>query len=161
MTKAPDPLCPLLRNELTGEPYLPLPPPHSNIIITPPRADEAEIAARVALLNDLRITRYLNVPFRPYEEHHDRPFLQAGVEVTKSIVKEMEENPEKVVKSSPIWAIRELLEGGEDIYIGQARLRPWIFDNIGNPQLRKTLTEENTKKLTGDPTKVWSFGGMY
>lgn len=55
-------------NAVTQEPYLRLPEPHSNIIITPHRVDQAEetVLRLTELLNDHRIYQWLETTPVPY-----------------------------------------------------------------------------------------------
>ena len=59
----------------TNDPYLRLPPPHSNIIITPPRSrppdgadtDDCDEADMIEVLNDFSVTKNLTLPPYPFQ----------------------------------------------------------------------------------------------
>jgi hypothetical protein len=63
-----DRLRPLELNDRTGEPFLRLPAPFQNIIITPPRSED--VPSIVRALNDPRVYKTLSGPPFPYLEEH-------------------------------------------------------------------------------------------
>ncbi|GJJ09608.1 hypothetical protein Clacol_003831 [Clathrus columnatus] len=147
-------------NSKTGEPFLSLPAPHSNIILTPPRLDEADEKAAVQYLNDLNIAKWLQGPPFPYNLDHARKWMEKTHAESQAILQEINQNPPGAfINGCPFKILREVKEDGQDILIGDCSINPWIFEELLDPQERSQAIEQNQARNAGDPLKEWSFGG--
>ncbi|TFY71136.1 hypothetical protein EVG20_g1876 [Dentipellis fragilis] len=152
---------PLQIHERTGEPYLRLPAPHSNIIITPLRTSDAP--AMTEALNNPDVYQWLSGPPFPYLPTHAEWWIEHAQPVEAAVWKELQEGdadaPLKVVGSCPVSAIREQLNDGTEVYLGSADFRRHDYVDIVDLEERARLKAENDAKEVGDPTIIWSFGG--
>ncbi|KAI6047834.1 acyl-CoA N-acyltransferase [Pisolithus marmoratus] len=157
-------LYPLEVNPATGEPFLRLPPPNENIIITPPRLSDAPCF--VPILNDPRVWQWLEGPPIPYTDDHAAEWIKSITEKSQAILQEL--NAEeilrpglgglKVVGGCPVRHIREVLPDGTDVYLGDISIGRALFEGIINPEERRKQVEINESKAVGDPSIVWMFG---
>ncbi|KIJ38427.1 hypothetical protein M422DRAFT_104847, partial [Sphaerobolus stellatus SS14] len=146
-------------HEETKEPFLRLPPPHSNIILTPPRVNDEEISAIVSILNVEKVTKWLQGPPFPYKPEHAKYWLEENKQSTDAIIKEIEsKEPGYFIGGCPVRILREITEDGREIFLGDCGIDAWGFEEIADQEERKRLVEENSKKEPGDPDKEWSFG---
>ncbi|OCH96417.1 hypothetical protein OBBRIDRAFT_718357 [Obba rivulosa] len=155
-------LHPLLINERTGEPYLRLPSPLDNIIITPPRLSDAP--ALVGILNDPAVCKWLESPPYPYLPEHADWWLNNVKTSSNEIIMELEDaeksdpdGPLRTVGGCPVFYLREVREDGTDTFIGSADFRRCCFQGE-EPETRERLQKENAEKAVGDPSIVWCFG---
>ncbi|KAA1468480.1 hypothetical protein DENSPDRAFT_814755 [Dentipellis sp. KUC8613] len=151
---------PLQIHERTGEPYLRLPAPHSNIIITPLRPSDA--TGMVEALNDPAIYQWLSGPAFPYLPTHAEWWINQVQPVETAAWKELQEGdadaPLKIVGYCPVSAIREQLDDGTEVYLGSADFKRHDYIDIVDLEERARLKAENDAKEAGDPTIIWSFG---
>jgi len=154
---------PLQINEQTGEPYLRLPSPHANIIITPPRLSDGPSA--VEILNDPRIYQWLSGPPWPYlKEHADAwfPVIKSKADAVwnelEEASKESPNEPPKVVSACPFRTIREQKEDGTDIFLGDCELARYNFIETKDDEERARQVAENDARKIGDPEIIWQLG---
>lgn len=159
-------LYPLEINPHTGEPFLRLPAPHDNIILTPPRL--SDVKSTVPILNDPKVITWLEGPPVPYLDKHAQEWLAAIVKQSDDTLAELKEeerlNPDgplKAVGTCPVQHIREVLPDGTEIYLGDITIRRAGMEEVLDPDERKKATEENNAKEVGDPSIVWTFGGKH
>ncbi|KAJ7594000.1 hypothetical protein C8J56DRAFT_777684 [Mycena floridula] len=157
-------LQPFEFNPKTGEPFLRL-KSHKNIILTPPRFSDAPRI--INLLNDPKINDQLaTVPF-PYLQEHADWWLNKIVTEYDNIMRVLsdakDEEALKVVDECPVRTIREVLEDGTDLLIGDVGVIrcPWM--ELAGPKgvnwdLKEKLAAENNARLTGDPEILWTVG---
>src|SRR5436190_22077592 len=121
---------PLKFNCRTNEPYLSLPAPHENIIITPPRPTDAPFA--IAHRNDPRINRWLQASPFPYLPEHEAAWFRATSDASRKIMKELQDLEAKgsqaegipaFVSGCPVRILREVGGGdvgwnGDDLFLG-------------------------------------------
>lgn len=150
-------LSPLLINEETNEPYLRLPPPHSNIIITPPRLRDAE--AIVEILNDRRVFYWLQSTPYPYNLEHAKQWLESTSKKSDMLIQQLEEVQGGMVGGCPVRILRKVKENGEEVFLGDCEISKWGFDEILDPGERARVTAENEQRPPGDPQTVWAIGG--
>jgi len=151
---------PLEINKQTGEPFLRLLPPHSNIILTPPRATDEDISAAVEILNDMRVVRWLSGPPYPYTAEHGRVWFEITAKRSKEIMEEIEAaEPNAFIGGCPVGVIREIKEDGTEVFLGDCSINAWGFEDVGDEDKRRRLINENEKSIP--PLKEWSIGGMY
>lgn len=158
---------PLLYDEVNQEPYLPLPPPHSHIRLTPPRPTDVD--AIVSILNDRRIYFHLQGPPFPYEPEHARFWLELIGKGCDNVIAELSalpppregEDDEFVLSGCPVRILRERKENGEDVYLGDCGIDRNGFPMEVDLEVRKRNARENEEKPVGDPSIIWSFGGEF
>ena len=144
-------------NPTTGEVFLRLPAPHENIIITPPRdSDAADITL---ILNDPRVYKTLLGPPFPYLPHHAEEWLRVTKERSDKVLEDLREG-KTVVDGCPVQNIREVQSDGTDLFLGDLSVRRNYWIEVEDVDLREKMTKENTEKPVGDPSIVWTLGGM-
>ncbi|KAG0709436.1 GNAT domain-containing protein [Suillus ampliporus] len=141
-------LHPLEFNPKTGEPFLRLPAPHQNIILTPPR--EGDQAVLTHHMNDPAIYKWIEGPPVPYLPEHAEFWVQ--------LVKGQSDATLEFVDVSPVRHLREVKENGIDVLIGDLNLRRSPIEEVLDEEDRKRLQEENEKKQAGDPTIQYAVG---
>jgi RimJ/RimL family protein N-acetyltransferase len=142
----------------TGEVFLRLPAPHENIIITPPR--ESDVDDLVLMLNDPRIYKFLlNLPF-PYHPHHAEEWLRVTKNKSDKILTALREG-ETVVDGFPVQYIQEVQPDGTGLLLGDFSVTRHGWRAVSNEELRAKMTKENSEKPVGDPSIVWTIGGVY
>ncbi|KAF8486709.1 hypothetical protein JB92DRAFT_2759409 [Gautieria morchelliformis] len=159
MTGSPIHLSPLLLNERTKEPYLRLPPPHSNIILTPPRLNDTE--ATVQILNDRRVFQWLATTPYPYNTDHSKQWIEITSQEAERLLRQLEETAGGFVGGCPVRILREVKENGDQVFLGDCTIGKWGFEDIQDPVEREKLKMENDQRPPGDPETVWGFGADY
>ncbi|KAH9950908.1 GNAT domain-containing protein [Amylocystis lapponica] len=156
-------LHPLQVNPATGEPFLRLPSPLKNIIITPPRMSDAPFL--VQNLNDPSVRRWLKTPPYPYLPSHAESWLPDSKAESDDILRELEQasldhpdGPLKIVGGCPVRTIREVKEDGTDVFIGDIYLHRCAFQGEEDAEEEKRLCVENAHRELGDPDLVWCIG---
>lgn len=178
---------PIKTNPRTGELYIPLPAPHSNIIITPPRRagpdstdpDPADCAQLVSILNDPRVYPFLASPPHPYLLSHAEVFFRKTLAASEQFLaaarKTSEDGSGGYVGGCPFSSIREIVRerdvdgdwdddaGWEkDVLIGDVGIMRYPFYELPEgSEERKEAQERNAKLESGDEKIVWTIGGMY
>jgi len=144
-------------NPTTGEVFLRLPAPHENIIITPPRdSDGADI---VLILNDPRVYKNLLGPPFPYHPHHAEEWLRTVKSNSDNILEDLR-GGKTVVDGCPVQHIREVQPDGTDLFLGDLSVTRNGWLEVTDRVLREKMTKENLEKPVGDPSIVWTLGGM-
>lgn len=175
-------------NPLTKEPYLRLPEPHSNIIITPHRRDHFDetVLRLVELLNDPRIYKWLESTPYPYLQEHAEAWVKASFkeieQVLSTLQRELAENEDAYSSNAvtngtqsqrtffdvcPFTCIREVLtadaETGApltDILIGDVKLGRYTFYEYGlESEERVEAQRRNNSLPAGDEKIAWTLGG--
>lgn len=161
----PSQLDPLEINPQTGEPFLRLPAPNDNIILTPPRMNDAKSFAPI--INGPEVSRMLEGPPIPYRDEYAEEWLAQIIKQSEDILAELRDeerlNPDgplKLVGGCPVRHIREVLPDGTDIYLGDIGIHRAGREEVLDPGERTKAVEENEKKAVGDPSIIWTFGGM-
>jgi hypothetical protein len=166
----------------TQEPYLRLPEPHANIIITPHRPNSLHktSSALAKILNDPRVAlRLQRTPF-PYSKSDGEEWVKANCKDQQDILsilrKELEEpqvsgdifhQKRQPFDVCPFTCIREVLKTEaeavdplEDILIGDIRLARSGFDEYPEgSQERTEVQKRNEELLAGDGNIEWSLAG--
>lgn len=175
-------------NPLTQEPYLRLPEPHSNLIITPHRADRIDetVDRQVEFLNDPRVYKWLETTPYPYLREHGEQWTTACCNEYKEILSILREEfakgggifserreidgsqrSQQIFDACPFTCIREVLafdtETGaplKDILIGDIKLGRYTFYEhpLGSEE-RARARRENDALPAGDGNIVWTLGG--
>lgn len=175
-------------NTHAKEPYLRLPEPHANIIITPHRPghiDETS-SALVRILNDPTVALCLQRTPYPYSKSDGEEWVKANCkeqeEVLSILRNELEDPGNSVVEENadkfppqkrpfldtcPFTCIREVLkidakDGAplEDVLIGDICLARSSFDEYPEESEDRAQAQKRNNGLpTGDENIVWSLGG--
>ncbi|KAI0698400.1 hypothetical protein C8T65DRAFT_660634 [Cerioporus squamosus] len=155
---------PLEFNQMTGEPYLRLPAPFDNIIITPPRMSDAP--AVVSNMSDPRVYVWLEGPPHPYLPHHADDWLSKikaetdlAIEKLQRASVEKPDGPLILVNESPVRTIREVREDGSELFLGDITIVRERWPDIEDQEVKQALARANGKRELGDPAIVWCFGG--
>jgi RimJ/RimL family protein N-acetyltransferase len=155
-------LHPLQVNLQTMEPFLRLPAPHDKIIITPPRLSDAPSIVR--LLNEPVVNQWITGPPQPYYLEHAESWLSEAKSRTDDVLAKLEESRNetilRVTEHCPVRSIREVADDGSDVYLGDVGFERCRWLEIQDTEERKRKVDENQAKVLGEPTIVWSIGGL-
>jgi len=140
---------------------------HKNIILTPPRWEDAE--GLFSSGNDARVNEWLTVPV-PYPMEAAHKFLSRIVPAATQFFEDMEAFKDdatlQVVGEFPVRAIREVQKDGTDIYIGDMGILRCSYGELMDPLANGGVDWENAserKKFNeslelGDPRILWTIG---
>ena len=155
---------PLQFNPRTGEPFLRLPSPHENIILTPPRWSDAP--SIVSILNDPVVYHWLSGPPFPYLPEHAEQWLSqvkngtdAVLEVLRRVSVEEPNASPIVVSEPPVRTLREIREDGTDVYLGDVTFLRERYIDMEDGNEKSALLKANRDRATGDPEILWCIGG--
>ncbi len=154
-------------NPTNNEPFIALPPPHSNIFLTPPRITDAPAAIRI--LNDPLVYMYLGSPPFPYtQQSFDEWFPTASKASAEALSEYLdvvetrngEEGGRQWVNSKiPVGSIRERNEDtGEEVFIGEIGIKKKAFLMVKDEEEKKRLMAENLALEAGDERIMWEVG---
>jgi len=157
-------LHPLQTDPKTGEPFLRLPAPLNNIILTPPRP--TDVPDLIAVLNDPAVYKWLDGAQKPFLEEHALARLERGTKRSDAVLKELKEaeevfpdGPLQFLSGCPVNVLREVKADGTQVYIGDIMVRRCLFWEVGvDSEDRQKAMEENNALEVGDPNIVWSMG---
>ncbi|PYH40459.1 GNAT family N-acetyltransferase [Aspergillus saccharolyticus JOP 1030-1] len=167
---------PVLYNPQTQEPYLRLPAPLRQIIITPHRPHQLEetIAAKLPLLNDPRI--YLNLtgsPF-PYLREHAEAWMNTQIAAAEPVLQALRTEFETSVQGQryfglcPFTVIREVTEEDpetghplKDTLIGDIGIARYQFYEYRQGSAERAEAQRLNGDLpAGDERIVWAIGNF-
>lgn len=157
-------LYPLEVNKRTGEPFLRLPSPHENIIITPRRLED--VPSIVSALNDPRVYRTLEGPPFPYTEEDAISWLAKTKGIADEIYQELQEAANaglqdlKLVEGCPVRTLREVQEDGTDLFLGDIGCDRCGYPDVVDEEEKARLVAANNQLPLGDSDIVWCIGGM-
>ena len=154
-----DQLYPLELNPSTGEPFLRLPPPHQDIIITPARM--SDVQDEIENMSDPGVYKWCMTVARPYTEEHARNFLGRAVEESNKLLDELKggEDRKKVVGGCPVRALREVKADGSEIFVGDIGVFRSRFAECKDKEKKERLAKGNAERKVGDEEIVWGIGG--
>lgn len=156
----PNKFKPLELNPDTGEPFLRLPAPHNNIIITAPRLEDA--SPIVPVLNDPKVCKYLLGPPHPYLQEHADSFQGLIKSEADLLINEISsKDPGAIVGGCPVRTLREVQPDGTELFLGDIAVRRHDWAELDDERERTALKEENMARDVGDPNILWAFGGMW
>lgn len=146
----------------TDEPYLRLPAPNDNIIITPSRVTDVD--ATIAILNDVRVAMNLSGPPYPYLHEHAVSWIDMQIAEQRKVIEEMDRaagdfEQTKYFENCPVQCIREVKEGDEEVFIGNVKISRSNFLPVRDKEEANRLQKENSARPVGDPDIEWFFGG--
>lgn len=138
-----------------------LPAPHAHIVVTPPRdADRQHI---VAILNDLRISRYLSSPPYPYTLADCDDFFPTTIARCADGRAQYDEwcaGTRPWLGETPVRCLRDTSVEGEP-FIGSVDVVRATFANIVDAERRQEAKKANDALEPGNEGIVWEFGGMW
>ncbi|KAF9469678.1 hypothetical protein BDZ94DRAFT_1151485 [Collybia nuda] len=157
---------PLEVNPLTKEPFLRL-RNHKNIIITPPRSSDP--TSYCLILNDPRVHKWLTGPPIPHFREHAEAWYAVITPPIAAVLAALDAAKDKAdlitVDICPVRAIREILDNGEDVYLGDigfTRLQDGKLlappDVEVDKELASRYASENAERMVGDPKIIWTVG---
>ncbi|KAG6811672.1 hypothetical protein H0H92_006327 [Tricholoma furcatifolium] len=155
-------LLPLEVSSSTGEPFLRLPHPRDNIILTPPRLHDVD--AIIMALNNPKVYNWMpGLPF-PYQPEHGLAWLSEQMEEAEKVLRRLEQpayiaEQSKFVLGSPVRIIRETKEDGTDNFLGYAGIYRSERKELLDEKERKAALAADAQKKAGDPTIVWDIAG--
>jgi len=143
-------------NATTGEPFLRLPAPFSNIIITPVRM--SDVAPSVEIMNDPFVFKWMGRS-TPYTAKRAEAWLTKVKAQTDAAVEELHGATEPHdVSACPVRHIREEQADGKDVYIGDVRLVRSGWPEVLDTEERARHVAENDARAAGDPEIAWQVG---
>lgn len=175
-------------NSVTREPYLRLPTPHSNIIITPHRLESLDetVISLTEMLNDSRVYTWLERMPYPYLREHGEEWVRANCkqyeEVLSVLRRQFEEDREpfnvrnrandfpeerEYYGACPFTCIREVLTEDpktgtplQDTLIGDIKLARYTFyEHLHESKKREKAQRKNDELPPGDENIIWTIGG--
>lgn len=162
-------------NSRSKEPYLRLPAPHSNIILTSHYLENLEetYATLIETLNDPRVYPWLEGPPYPYSRYDAEQWVNLVYNENKRVLESLREDLSegstdagKLYDISPFSCIREVVEQdpvtGEpirDVFIGTIGLSRYPFyEHPYGSEERAEAQRQNDALPAGDGNIVWSIG---
>ncbi|KAJ5551198.1 hypothetical protein N7461_005896, partial [Penicillium sp. DV-2018c] len=172
-------------NPLTKEPYLQLPAPCTNIIITPHREHQIEetSAAMTEMLNDPSVYVWLQGPPYPFLLKHGTDWVKSKIRENESLLSTLRqefESPESHLHGDdpkdqekpgffdqcPFNCIREVTERDtatgaplQDIFIGDVGLTRYAFYELQPDSPELALAQETNNALpAGHRDIIWGLG---
>lgn len=175
---------PIHWNPLPNEPYLRLPAPHTNIILTPGRLSQADqtCTALVQILNDPLVYPWLEGPPYPYLHSHGVEWVEkecaANAETLSDLRREHQgSNTSSRAESQPqtryhdifpFSNIREVVsrdaDGNplQDVLIGDVSLRRYSFYEYPYGSAERAEAQRVNNELpAGDGRIVWGLGSRF
>ncbi|KAI0655202.1 hypothetical protein C8Q70DRAFT_1047587 [Cubamyces menziesii] len=154
---------PLRRHPRTGEPYIRLPSPFEQIIVTPPRRED--VPHIVTILNDYPVKRWIDgLPF-PYLDLHAEDWVAQTKERSDTILHELRKaeeehpyGPPVAVSGCPVTCLRWTNDDGTEDYLGAIEFSRCNFPDVRDRKEQERLTWRNESRRTGDPEIVWCIG---
>lgn len=173
-------------NPLTKEPYLQLPAPCTNIIITPHREYQIEeaSAAMTEILNDSRVYSWLQGPPYPFLPEHGIDWVKTKVAENEGVLSTLQRefetqsqqgdgsnSPEELefFDKCPFICIRKVTERDpatgaplQDVLIGDISLMRYAFYELQPNSSEFVLAQDQNNDLpVGHKDIVWGIGCMY
>ena len=154
-------LRPLLVEPETDEPYLRLPKPLHNIIITPPRLTDAEALA--GILSNNEVAKWLTFIPQPYGINEAEEWLTFSKAQTDELLQNLRQAGSEAtfVDSCPVRTLREVRSDGSQVMIGSIGIGRSSFSFLESDEKRMQTAEDNMEKALGDPEITWEIGGQF
>ncbi|CAK5263893.1 unnamed protein product, partial [Mycena citricolor] len=144
----------LSTNPLTGELYFRLPLPHSNFILTPPRASDTE--SLMHIIRDPAVHTWLARPSAEWGLDDAQMLNDAHIAQARSVLQAMQEGDGLgFFGDCPLRAIREVGQpDAADVYVGNVSIKRCGWFDVASPQ-REALIALNDARAVGDGDIVW------
>lgn len=153
-----------------GTPFIALPEPHSNIIITHSRFEDGDVL--IPMMNDPRVYMNLTGPAFPYTQKDWEEFfskteksrseaLAEWKEIEKSKMEAGDDGKDfkRWIGGTPVNCLREIdPETKQQRFIGHISVRRRGFLAIRDKAERNRVEEENASRKAGDPLIEWEIG---
>jgi len=142
----------------TGDPFLQLPSPHSNVVLTSPRPEYADVMAEI--LNHPEVYPFVNAPY-PHTKENAQQFIQQVRQTTDYVWSEIEAlgtGSGYIFGGIPVRSICEIQSDGTWLYLGDFGFGRGQAKDILDPEVRKQVSKVNQERPIGDPAIVWSAG---
>ncbi|RJE27605.1 acetyltransferase [Aspergillus sclerotialis] len=166
---------PVYFNSRSKEPYLRLPAPHSNIILTSHNLEHSEetYATLIETLNDPRVYPWLEGPPYPYSREDAERWVNSVYNENKGVLESLRAEfsegsmeARKFYDVSPFSCIREVVEedpvNGDpirDVFIGTIGLTRYSFYEYPCGSEERAEAQRNNNALpAGDEKIVWGIG---
>ncbi|KAJ7132354.1 acyl-CoA N-acyltransferase [Mycena epipterygia] len=144
-------------NATTGEPFLRLPAPFADIIITPPRMRDVEPS--VVIMNDPSVFTWMGIRGgSSYTSARAEGWLTKIKAETDAIMAELRAAPTGPASGSPVRHLREVQADGTDIFIGDVGLVRSSWTEVLDAEERARFVAENNARTAGDPDIAWHVG---
>ncbi|GJE91527.1 GNAT family N-acetyltransferase [Phanerochaete sordida] len=150
-------------NPTTGEPFIRLPSPHTNLILTPPRLGDAD--ANYTTMQDPRVYKTLSGPPFPYLQRHATEWLALIVPQAADALREARAAEAAAsagapvrVGSCPVRYIREVRADGSDVLLGDIDVHRCAYPDVADVEERLRLAKVNADRELGDPEIDWCIG---
>lgn len=145
----------------TGEPYLRLPNPLENYIITPTRIDDAP--AIFEILNGPDVAKWLAAIPKPYTLSDGEWWVGFTREAEEKWLTQMKSDASSKgpFGGCPLKCIRHVKEDGTQVLVGNVGVGRCSFSYLEDDQKAKQLAAENERRSIGDPEIVWAIGGVH
>ncbi|KAJ7036514.1 hypothetical protein C8F04DRAFT_1094715 [Mycena alexandri] len=142
-------------NAMTGEPFLRLPAPFQNIIITPPRM--SDIAPSTVIMSNRAVSRWMgpNGPGSTYTEVQAEGWIRKIKPEADAILDEVRRTPGGPVSGCPVRHIREERADGTDIFIGDIAIGRASFVEVQDKEERARLLTENNARVLEIPRSYY------
>lgn len=173
-------------NTITREPYLQLPAPCTNIIITPYRENQIQETALVMAetLNDPKVYSWLQGPPYPFLPEHGEDWVKMKIQENKAVVSALQREFEtkgqqhsgdscdqvdrEIFDKCPFLCIRQVEERDstsgaplQDTLIGEVAIMRYAFYEIRRNSWELALVQAHNNQLPpGHDDIVWSIGSM-
>ncbi|KAJ5341305.1 hypothetical protein N7541_010429 [Penicillium brevicompactum] len=171
-------------NSITKEPYLQLPEPRANIIITPYREHQIQETALVMteILNDAKVYSWLQGPPYPFLPEHGEDWIKMKIQENKAVVSALQQEFEsknqqqsgessdqtdrQIFDKCPFLCIRQVEERDprsgaplQDTLIGEVAIMRYPFHEIRRNSWELALVQDHNNRLPpGHNNIVWSIG---
>ncbi|KAJ7061499.1 acyl-CoA N-acyltransferase [Mycena amicta] len=156
----PNQFTPLERT-LSGEPFLRIPAPHANLILTPPRPEDA--AALVGIINDPDVYPWLGRPTEKYTLADAQAVVEQFTRSSDKVIKALTDSAdaEELVFADdcPVQSIREVQVDGKEVFIGHITIKRCNWWDVKAGE-REPLMAVNAARPTGDPDIVWQLSDV-
>ncbi|KAF7370960.1 Gnat family [Mycena sanguinolenta] len=143
-------------NSTTGEPFLRLPAPFTNFIITPPRLSDA--APSVEIMTQPSVAKWMG-PSILLEYNVDKAtaWLTKLKAETDAATEELRATAQTrgPVSACPLRHLREVQTDGTEIFLGDVGIWRSSWPEVLDAEERARLVTENNARPAGDPEIAW------
>ncbi|KAL4247219.1 hypothetical protein ABKN59_007933 [Abortiporus biennis] len=143
----------------TNEPYIRLPHPYSDFIVTPTRP--SDISDIMSIFNDPRVYQWLTFIPHPFTQEHATQWVLDMKRKSDSIMDGVSPilslSQGHIMDGCPVHVLRKVLPDGRYAFVGNISFKRCRFWYVEDEKERSRLAYENETKPIGDPGIVWSL----